>query len=108
MANAGVKYALTLMQGASSTKHQKSHHSIKHTKYVTCTIFSRVSAHGCLQLTGQKTGVGTYTDKSFVCITRIVKRGGGGGEHTKMGAYSSEYRTYVHYFTTWGVCVLTE
>ncbi len=48
-----------------------------------CTVFSRVSAHGRLQLTGPKTGVGTYTDKPFVCITRIyvnhriIQKGGG-------------------------------
>ncbi len=30
------------------------------------TVFSRVSTHGHLQLTGQKTGVSAYTDKPFV------------------------------------------
>ncbi len=48
-----------------------------------------------MKLTGQKMGVGTYTDKPFVCIThlyvnhRIFKRGV--GAYTEMGAYSREY-----------------
>ncbi len=46
-------------------------------------IFSRVSAQRHLKSTGQKTGVGAFTDKPFVCIThtyvnhRIIKKGGG-------------------------------
>ncbi len=36
-------------------------------------LFSRVSAHGHLKLTSQKKkGVGTYTDKLFVCITHTI------------------------------------
>ncbi len=36
---------------------------------IPCTVFSPVSAHGRLKLTGQKTRVGACTDKPFVCIT---------------------------------------
>ncbi len=42
----------------------------------------RVSAHGCLKFTGQKTGVGVYTEKPYVHIThihtdhRVIKNGG--------------------------------
>ncbi len=34
-------------------------------------VFSRVSAHGHLQFTAQKTGMGAYTEKSFVCMMDI-------------------------------------
>ncbi len=54
------------------------------------SVFSRVSVHGHLNFTSQKTGVGTYTDKPFVCIThRIIKKGG--GRLHEMGDYSREY-----------------
>ncbi len=39
--------------------------------WFTFTVFSRVSAHGRLKFTGQKTGVGVYTEKPFVRITHI-------------------------------------
>ncbi len=55
------------------------------------TVFSQVSAHGRLKLTGQKTGVGTYTVKPFVCITHIYVIQGWVGTYTEMGAYSREY-----------------
>ncbi len=35
------------------------------------TVISRLSAHGRLKFTGQKTGVGIYTEKPFVRITHI-------------------------------------
>ncbi len=47
-----------------------------------CTVISRLSAHGRLKFTGQKTGVGVYTEKPFVRIThihtnhRIIKKRG--------------------------------
>ncbi len=46
------------------------------------TVISRVSTHGRLKFTGQRTGVGVYTEKPFVRIThihtdhRIIKNGG--------------------------------
>ncbi len=55
--------------------------------HLQCIIFSRLSAHGCLKFTGQKTGAGAYTEKPFVCIThihtnyRIIKKIGGGHLH---------------------------
>ncbi len=56
---------------------------------------SRVSTHGCLKFTGQKTGVGAYTEKPFVRIMhihanhRIIKIGGV-GTYTEMGSYLGE------------------
>ncbi len=35
------------------------------------TVFSRVSTHGRLKLTGQKNGVRAYADKPFVCVTHV-------------------------------------
>ncbi len=61
--------------------------------------FSRVSVHRRLQLTGQKAGVGAYTDMSFACIARIIKKGG--------WALTRE-NTVLMCIITWGVSVLTE
>ncbi len=33
------------------------------------TVISRISAYGRLKFTGQKTRVGVYTEKLFVCNT---------------------------------------
>ncbi len=47
-----------------------------------CTVVSRVSAHGCLEFTGQISGVGAHTEKPSVRISyihvnrRIVNNGG--------------------------------
>ncbi len=59
------------------------------------TLFSQVSTHGCLNL-WPKTGASAYTEKPFVHLThihmnyRIIKKGGGVGAYTEMGAYSED------------------
>ncbi len=40
-------------------------------KATTGTVVCRVSAHGHLEFTGQKMGVGAYTEKPFVHITYL-------------------------------------
>ncbi len=50
---------------------------------VSSIVVPRLSAHGCLELTDHKSGVGAYTEKLFVCITHVevnpsvIKMGGG-------------------------------
>ncbi len=50
---------------------------------LACTVISQVNAHGYLKVTGQKTGVGVYTEKPLERIThihtdhRIIKKWGG-------------------------------
>ncbi len=65
-----------------------------------CTVFSHVSTHGRLKLTGQEMGVGTYTDKPFVCITHIyvnhrITKKGGVGAYMEMVTYSREYGMFI-------------
>ncbi len=50
--------ALALLATASPVRRVRQEH-----------LFSQVSTHGSLKFTGQKTGVGAYTEKSFVHMT---------------------------------------
>ncbi len=57
-------------------------HKIGKSTNGTYTVISQLSAHGRLKFTGQTTGVGIYTEKSFVRIMhihtdhRIIKKRG--------------------------------
>ncbi len=56
-------------------------------------LFSRVSAHGRLKLTGQKTRVGIYIEKPFICITHVnhgINKNGGGWALTWRWALTQE------------------